>query len=116
MFGLGHYLYAGESFPEKSGTPAPASNASPSDDADPKLGSQPIEIPNYKEVLKAIIPCGGSKGKTYQETYTDNQEEVLKAGKRFGGLSNPSPDQSEHLANLRVMAKHHMQNNNGVLA
>jgi len=124
MFGLGHYIYAGESFPENTGTLAPASDASPSDDADPTLGSQTIENGSktileettYKKVLKSIIPCGGSKGKTYQETYVNDPEEVLKAGKRFGGLTTRTEDQSEHLTNLRIMAKHHMQNNNGVLA
>ena len=119
MFGLGHYIYAGESFPENTGTLAPASDASPGDDADPKLGSQSFEEEpdlTIGDELKAIIPCGGDKGKTYKEVYHNNPEELLKAGKRFGVFKNPTPIQSQHLTYLRFMHRHQMQNNNGVLA
>lgn len=119
MFGLGHYIYAGESFPENTGTLAPASDASPGDDADPKLGSQSFEEEpdlTIEDVLKATIPCGGDKGKTYKEVYHNNPEELLKAGKRFGVFKNPTPIQSQHLTYLRFMHRHQMQNNNGVLA
>jgi hypothetical protein len=119
MFGLGHYIYAGESFPENTGTLAPASDASPGDDADPKLESQTFEEEpdlTIEGVLKSIIPCGGSKGKSYGEVYLNDGEELLKAGKRFGVLKNPTKDQNKHLTNLRFIVRHQMQNNNGVLA
>ena len=120
MFGLGHYIYAGESFPENSGTLAPASDASPEyDDADPKLESHTFEEEpdlTIEGVLKSIIPCGSSKGKTYREVYLGDREELLKAGKRFGMIKNPGKDQLEHLTNLRFIVRHQMQNNSGVLA
>jgi len=116
MFGLGHYIYTGESFPENIGTPAPASDASPGDDADTTLGSQVIQNPTYKTVLKSIIPCGVSKGKTYQDIYVNDLGALLKAGKTYAAYNKPSIDQDQHLTNLRVIQKHHRQNNSGVLA
>ena len=110
---------AGESFPENLGARALAdSNASP----EPKVaqsGPQTFEESpdlTFKQVLKSIIPCGGSKGKTYKEIYSNNPDELLKAGKRFSGLKNPSKEQTEHLENLRLMVRHSRKNNTGVLA
>ena len=102
------------------GTRTPAdTNASPGKVADQTSGSQTFEEEpdlTYDIVLKRIIPCGGSKGKTYKEVYQNDPDEVLKAGKRFGKFPNPTPENAEHLTNLRVMLRHQMQNNNGVLA
>ena len=116
MFGLGHYIYAGESFPEDvdvKGVQLPAnSNASPEQNG-ARIVEPPTTKVDIKKLLKTIPKCGYATkdNKTYEECVPSLDKDITYWGSRSGLNS----EQQEHLSNLRAIKLSFALDNEGVL-
>ena len=138
MFGLGHYIYAGESFPDDveeiklNGTRLPAnSNASPEldaarntesltfvaePDAIPSIAPQSSDpIVDIKEVYNSTPKAGHSQDKTYFDQYgSDDSKALVRDLKYWESRKTLNPNQQEHLDNLRLIRTRKNIDNIGV--
>ena len=139
MFGLGHYIYAGESFPEdveSNGAQLPANSyASPKPenarsveplkieespvgagfahkDSKAKFEPEPDAI-DVDALLKLVPKVGYAKGK---KTYGECLDSLMKDITYWGSRSNLTEDQQEHLSILRTIKTHKALDNQGVLS
>ena len=125
MFGLGHYIYAGESLPEdvdktnSNGTQLPAdSYASPEPNSARNVESQNIEKPkaeplDINKLLKEIPKVGYAlkDKKTYKDCLPSLQKDI----DWWGSKNSPTEDQKEHLINLRAIKTAQIKSNQGVI-
>ena len=140
MFGLGHYIYAGESFPEdveSNGAQLPANSyASPKLENENARSVEPLKIEEspvgagfaHKDskvefepepdaididaLLKLVPKVGYAKGK---KTYGECLDSLMKDINYWGSRSNLTEDQQEHLRILRTIKTHKALDNQGVL-
>ena len=139
MFGLGHYIYAGESFPEdveSNGAQLPANSyASPKPEnarsVEPlKIEESPVgagfahkdskvefepepDAIDIDALLKLVPKVGYAKGK---KTYGECLDSLMKDITYWGSRSNLTEDQKEHLSILRTIKTHKALDNQGVLS
>ena len=139
MFGLGHYIYAGESFPEdveSNGAQLPANSyASPKPenarsveplkieespvgagfahkDSKAKFEPEPDAI-DVDALLKLVPKVGYAKGK---KTYGECLDSLMIDITYWGSRSNLTEDQKEHLSILRTIKTYKALDNQGVLS
>ena len=143
MFGLGHYIYAGESFPEDidkadlNGTQLPAdSYASPEPNGASNVGSQNIKTQIQPKVefepepdaipsklkekpslnVDALLNLVHKVGYAKgKKTYGECLDRLMKDINFWGSKSNLTEDQKEHLQILREIKTHKALDNQGVL-
>lgn len=95
MFGLGHYVYAGEDLPTVSDSPITAMASAPQ--MEPLSSGEHIL---YNDTL--TIPCGAGKGKSYEEVYCDNLGSVDSHIKHFSKQKSLPETHQLHLDQLKA--------------
>ena len=100
--GLGFYIFEGEDLPNLEGEEKQGSTHI----ASPKVAVSASSIENaplQSSVADAVIKIGGAKGKTYAQTFTNNQ--MVADAIKYWRSHAKNQDQKNHLHNLNAFQK-----------